>query len=103
MRLRRLPALLLAAPLALAAPSALAARADRKPFWGPLRVDGKSEFPVYHALGVGIYQMQLSWVAAAPKRPRNPSSRATRPITGALRSTTRSSRRRATTCASSCR
>lgn len=60
--------------LALAAPSALAARADGKAFWGPLRVDGKSEFPVYDALGVGIYQMQLGWVAAAPKRPRNPAN-----------------------------
>lgn len=76
MRLRPLAAWLLAAfaALAVASPSALAASPAKKGFRGPLQVAGKSEFPVYHALGVGIYQMDLSWVAVAPTRPRHPAN-----------------------------
>jgi hypothetical protein len=71
MRPRLLTASVLAAlvTLALAAPTALGASSAKKAFWGPLTVDGQSAFPVYHNLGVGIYEMQLSWAAIAPTRP----------------------------------
>ena len=44
----------------------------KKAIWGPVRVDGASQFPIYRELGVGIYQYQLSWSATAPTRPANP-------------------------------
>jgi len=57
---------------AAGAPAALGSHPDRKAIWGPLTVKGKSEFPVYRNLGVGIYEMSLSWVSVAPTRPKNP-------------------------------
>jgi hypothetical protein len=48
-----------------------AARSDAKAIWGPLTVGGKSAFPAYHHMGVGIYQMGLLWNDAAPTRPAN--------------------------------
>lgn len=53
---------------------ALANRTDRKAMWGPVSVAGKSEFPVYQSLGVGIYEMYLSWNTIASRRPRNPTN-----------------------------
>jgi hypothetical protein len=50
---------------------ALGARSDAKAIWGPVSVGGKSEFPVYHALGVGIFEIDLNWAAVAPTPPRN--------------------------------
>jgi hypothetical protein len=46
----------------------------RKAFWGPLTVNGVSQFPVYNTLGVGIYQMDLYWAATAPERPGDPTN-----------------------------
>ncbi len=47
--------------------------------WGPVRVDGVSQFPIYRELGVGIFQYTLSWAAwhrhARPTR----ATRRTRP------------------------
>jgi hypothetical protein len=40
--------------------------------WGPLEVNGVSQFPTYAELGVGIYQTGLSWSGAARQRPQNP-------------------------------
>ena len=40
--------------------------------WGPARVDGVSQFPIYDDLGVGIYQTALGWDTIAPTRPANP-------------------------------
>ena len=40
--------------------------------WGPLEVNGVSQFPIYRELGVGIYQMGMSWSDVAPTRPENP-------------------------------
>jgi hypothetical protein len=60
--------------LAVAAPTALGADPDKKAFWGPLTVNGSSEFPVYHQLGVGIYQMDLAWSSVAPTRPVHPTN-----------------------------
>jgi hypothetical protein len=76
MRARSLTAILLAAlvALAVATPAALGANPDKKAFWGPLTDNGKSEFPVYHQLGVGIYEMNLIWASVAPTRPANPSN-----------------------------
>ena len=51
---------------------AQAARSDAKAIWGPLTRNGISEFPLYHDLGVGIYEMELPWSAIAPTRPRHP-------------------------------
>jgi hypothetical protein len=76
MRPRSLTAVLLTAlvALAVATPAALGANPDKKAFWGPLTVNGKSEFPLYHQLGVGIYEMDLTWASVAPTRPLNPSN-----------------------------
>ncbi len=60
--------------LALAASTALGASPAKKAMWGPLTVNGRSEFPVYHNLGVGIYEMDLQWDAVAPTRPLDPSN-----------------------------
>lgn len=70
-RLRAAAGLVVAlAVLALSGP-AIAARSDAKAIWGPLTRDGQSEFPLYHAMGVGIYEDDLSWAAVAPTRPRH--------------------------------
>jgi len=59
------------ASIALAAPSAHAAVLE-KGFWGPVTIDGTSQFPLYEELGVTIYQTSLSWASAAPTRPARP-------------------------------
>jgi hypothetical protein len=76
MRPRSLTAVLLAAfvALAVATSPAFGASPAKKAIWGPLTVNGKSEFPVYQQLGVGIYEIDLSWASVAPTRPRNPSN-----------------------------
>jgi len=58
--------------LAVAAPTAMASRTDRKAIWGPVTVNGVSQFPIYNDLGVGIFEMTLNWAADSPNRPRNP-------------------------------
>lgn len=66
---------LVAAIVALTAgpPAAFGAGHGVKAMWGPLTVGGRSEFPVYHTLGVKIYEMGLNWSAVAPTRPRRPT------------------------------
>src|SRR4051794_21287457 len=64
--------------LALAVAVAPVSTADahfsgRKPIWGPVRVQGISQFPIYQDLGVGTYQTALDWASVAPTRPRRPS------------------------------
>ena len=54
--------------IALGAPAARAAALE-KGFWGPVAVDGVSQFPLYEQLGVTIYQTSLSWESVAPTRP----------------------------------
>jgi hypothetical protein len=56
-----------------AAPSAEAAPSRKKAIWGPIERDGVSQFPIYHDLGVGIYQSNLSWRQVATSRPANPT------------------------------
>ena len=47
-----------------------------KAIWGPPRVDGVSQFPIYKDLGVTIFQIQVQWNSVArrgrPADPRNP-------------------------------
>jgi hypothetical protein len=52
--------------------SAHARQSPKKAIWGPARVDGVSQFPLYRHLGAGIYQAQLNWDTIAPTRPGNP-------------------------------
>ena len=50
---------------------AQARQSPKKAIWGPERVDGVSQFPLYRHLGAGIYQAQLRWDSVAVRRPRN--------------------------------
>ncbi len=70
---RRIPILLcvLLAGLLVASPAS-AAVTRKKAIWGPVSVDGRSQFPIYAELGVGIYQTSLSWADVAPRRPADP-------------------------------
>ena len=43
-----------------------------KAIWGPVEVDGQSQFPVYRHLGVDIYQYGVRWDLTAPTRPADP-------------------------------
>lgn len=44
-----------------------------KAIWGPVEMpDGNSAFPVYHRLGVDVFQIQLRWAEIAPERPADP-------------------------------
>jgi hypothetical protein len=64
----------LVAIAALAVPAvADAASSRKKAIWGPVRVDGVSQFPIYRDLGVGIYQIGLHWNDVAPTRPVRPT------------------------------
>jgi hypothetical protein len=58
--------------LLLIAASATAEVTRKKAMWGPLEVNGASQFPVYADLGVGIYQSALGWADVAKQRPLNP-------------------------------
>jgi hypothetical protein len=50
-----------------------AAPSRKKAIWGPTQVKGQSQFPIYHDLGVGIYEMTVAWSDVAPVRPHHPS------------------------------
>jgi hypothetical protein len=50
------------------------AGAFAKAVWGPIVRNGVNQFPVYHKLGVRIYQMDLDWSQAAPTRPADPTN-----------------------------
>lgn len=65
-------AALLAATLAAPAAADAAKPSRKKAMWGPVRVDGVSQFPIYRELGVGIYQYAVSWADVAPSRPADP-------------------------------
>jgi hypothetical protein len=70
MRRPLIPFLLLLT-VALAMPAAADARFSRKKaIWGPVEVNGQSQFPIYRDLGAGIYQHLLEWNQIAPVRPR---------------------------------
>jgi hypothetical protein len=72
--MRRLPLVLLMTgllALVLSAPAS-AAVTRKKAMWGPVEVNGVSQFPLYAQLGVGIYEDSLSWAAVAQQRPQDP-------------------------------
>ena len=62
-----LAATALALVLAPAAPAHH--QSAKKGMWGPLDFEGRSAFPLYHRLGVGVYEMHLNWRDTAVSRP----------------------------------
>ena len=54
------------------APSA--ADAFAKAIWGQITRNGVNQFPLYHQLGVRIFQMDLDWSQVAPTRPADPTN-----------------------------
>jgi hypothetical protein len=63
---------LLAALSMLLAPAG--ASAFSKAIWGSLTYNGVDQFPLYHQLGVKIYEATLSWEQVSPTRPAHPTS-----------------------------
>jgi len=60
--------------IALCAPAAAGATPSiKKAIWGPVKVHGKSQFPIYRDLGAGIYEITLNWNEVAPTRPADPT------------------------------
>lgn len=51
---------------------ASAAPSRKKAIWGPVRVNGVSQFPIYRDLGAGIYESVLEWDRVARSRPLRP-------------------------------
>ncbi|MGO9752758.1 MAG: hypothetical protein ACLP8S_23935 [Solirubrobacteraceae bacterium] len=51
------------------APSA--AQAFSKAIWGQVYRNGVSQFPLYHKLGVSIFEMDLNWNEVAPTQPHD--------------------------------
>lgn len=68
----RLALLALVTVAALLGPAA-SSHALEKGFWGPVRVEGRSQFPIYKDLGVTVYQYALRWESVAPTRPKRPT------------------------------
>lgn len=65
-------ALAVAGLLAGLLPSSAAARTSlKKSIWGPVAVNGRSQFPIYHDLGAGIWQGFLYWGTVSSRRPAN--------------------------------
>jgi hypothetical protein len=56
-----------------AAPADAATPSRKKSIWGPVQMNGVSQFPLYRELGVGILQMSVAWSTTAPTRPQNPT------------------------------
>jgi hypothetical protein len=54
---------------ALVGPLAAPASALQKAIWGPTRVNGVSQFPIYRDLGVDVYQTAINWSLVAKSRP----------------------------------
>src|SRR4051812_5199677 len=59
--------------LLIPAVAGAADQTSKKAIWGPAERDGKSQFPIYKDLGVGIYQRSVSWADTAPTKPANPT------------------------------
>jgi hypothetical protein len=74
---RLLPAVLVGALLlavAVAGSADAAPITHKKSIWGPVRVNGVSQFPIYADLGVGIWQYAVRWDAVAPTKPAHPGN-----------------------------
>jgi hypothetical protein len=63
---------LIVAVLVAVTPSS--ASAFSKAIWGPVYRNGVNQFPLYHELGVSIYEADVFWNQVAPTRPRDPSN-----------------------------
>ena len=50
------------------------ARAFSKAIWGQVYRNGVNQFPLYHRLGVSIFETSLDWATVAPQRPRHPAN-----------------------------
>ena len=74
--LPRIGALCMAAALAFGGAGVAHAKTvdGKKAIWGPVRVGGVSQFPIYQELGVSIYQTGIDWSAVAPTRPTDPGN-----------------------------
>jgi hypothetical protein len=72
-RLLLLAALVAAVLTASAQPAGAAPITTKKAMWGPVEVDGQSQFPIYADLGVGIYQTTVNWADVAGTRPQRPT------------------------------
>ena len=70
--LRRAKTLVPLIAIALLVAPASAGAERYKSIWGPLEFNGVSQFPTYKRLGVGIFQMSMSWADVAPTQPANP-------------------------------
>jgi hypothetical protein len=70
-RIRTLLIVLTLLTLALPA-DAGAAPSRKKAIWGPATLNGRSQFPIYRDLGVGIWQDRVNWSNVAPTRPAHP-------------------------------
>ena len=76
-RFRLLGAALLAALLVVPAAAdahRLIGKPLKKAIWGPVEIDGVSQFPTYKSLDADIFQIQVSWQRAAPQRPADPTN-----------------------------
>ena len=49
------------------------AQAFSKAIWGQTYRNGVNQFPLYHQLGVSVYEDSLNWRLVAPTRPRHPT------------------------------
>lgn len=67
--LRRTLAAALCLVATLAAAPAAGAASFKKGIWGPLEVDGVSQFPIYKELGAGVFHTRLNWRNIAATRP----------------------------------
>jgi hypothetical protein len=45
----------------------------KKSIWGPTEAGGKSLFPAYRDLGIGLFQFDLRWYRTAKERPASPT------------------------------
>jgi hypothetical protein len=63
----------LAALLASAGQAEASKPSTKKAIWGPVEVNGVSQFPIYRDLGAGIYETVLEWNHVAPTRPSHPT------------------------------
>jgi hypothetical protein len=59
--------------LGAATPAGAAKLTQKKSIWGPVRVAGVAQFPIYRDLGAGIWQSSLSWRDVAQARPAAPT------------------------------
>jgi hypothetical protein len=50
-----------------------ATQSRKKAIWGPVRIAGVSQFPIYKDLGAGIFMMRINWWSVSSQRPAHPT------------------------------